>query len=290
MHAGFKPNDYVEYMVCPKCNSLYDQSECVIDRRKKKESKRCTHVMFPNHPHRSKRNPCNEILLKRVKIGSQYILIPRKVYVYCSVQQSLKNLARRKDFLNKCDSWRLRQNRTGIMGDIYDSKVWKDLFIINGRPFLSIPNNLCLGLNIDWFNPFEETHYSVGAIYIVVLNLPRNDRFREENIILVGMIPGPNQPKDDINTYLAPLVRELHVLFQGITFQNPSTTLGFSTLRAVMACIACDIPATRKVCGFSSFNATYGCFKCMKRFLTPRFGNRTLYGGFNCDNWIPRDI
>ena len=176
------------------------------------------------------------------------------------------------------------------MGDIYDGKVWKDIFIIDGRPFLSIPNNLYLGLNIDWFNPFEETPYSVGAIYIVVLNLPRNDRFREENIILVGMIPGPNEPKDDINTYLAPLLRELHVLFQGITFQNPSTTLGFSTLRAVMACIACDIPATRKVCGFSSFNATYGCFKCMKRFLTPRFGDRTLYGGFNCDNWIPRDI
>ena len=104
------------------------------------------------------------------------------------------------------------------------------------------------------------------------------------------MIPGPNEPKDDINTYLAPLVRELRVLFQGITFQNPSTTLGFSTLRAVMACIACDIPATRKVCGFSSFNATYGCSKCMKRFLTPRFGDRTLYGGFNCDDWIPRDI
>ena len=165
-------------MVCSKCNSLYDQSECVIDSRKKKESKRCTHVKFPNHPHRSKRNPCNEILLKRVKIGSQYKLIPRKVYVYCSVQQSLKNLARRKDFLNKCDSWRLRQNRTGIMGDIYDGKVWKDLFVIDGRPFLSIPNHLCLGLNIDWFNPFEETPYSVGAIYIVVLNLHnfgRND-------------------------------------------------------------------------------------------------------------------
>ena len=142
----------------------------------------------------------------------------------------------------------------------------KDLYIIYGRPFLSIPNNLCLGLNIDWFNPFEE------------------------NIILVGIIPGPNEPKDNINTYLAPLVRELRVLFQGITFQNPSTTLGFSTLRAAMACISCDIPATRKVCGFSSFNATYGCFKCMKRFLTPHFGDRTLYGGFNCDNWIPRDI
>lgn len=38
--------------------------------------------------------------------------------------------------------------------------------------------------------------YSVGAIYLIVLNLPRHERFKEENIILVGMTPGPNEPKN----------------------------------------------------------------------------------------------
>lgn len=124
----------------------------LVDCHNRKESRRCTYVKFPNHPHRSKRNPCNEILLKRVKLGSQYKLIPRKVYVYRSLRQSLMCLAKRCGFLSKCDSWRLRQNRKGIMGDIYDGKLWNDLQLqfIDGRPFLSIPNNLCLGLNIDW--------------------------------------------------------------------------------------------------------------------------------------------
>ena len=41
----------------------------------------------------------------------------------------------------------------------------KSLFVDN-RPFLDAPNNVGLALNIDWFNPFEHTQYSIGAIII----------------------------------------------------------------------------------------------------------------------------
>ena len=91
---------------------------------------------------------------------------------------------------------------------------------------------ICFSLNIDWFNPYEQTPYSVGAIYLDVLNLPRNERFKEENFILVGLIPGPNEPKQHINTFLSPLVQDLQVLFDGITFQNPSAILGYTTLKS----------------------------------------------------------
>ena len=171
----------------------------------------------------------------------------------------------------------------------YDGQLWNDLQTIDCRPFLAIPNNLCLSLNIDWFNPYEQTPYSVGAIYLAVLNLPRNEHFKEENVILVGLIPGPNEPKQHINTFLSPLVQDLQVLFDGITFQNPSAILGYTTLRAMLLCITCDLPATRKVCGFSNFNGLYGCSKCMK-FVTATFGAKPLYGGFDCDNWIARDM
>ena len=103
------------------------------------------------------------------------------------------------------------------------------------------------------------------------------------------MIPGPNEPKQHINTFLSPLVWDLRVLYDGVSFQNPSSLLGYSTMRATLACITCDLPATRKVCGFSNYNSTFGCSKCMKEFLTPAFGNKPLYGGFDCDSWTPRD-
>lgn len=49
-------------------------------------------------------------------------------------------------------------------------------------------------LNLDFFQPYKHVQYSLGAIYMTVLNLPRSDRNKIENVILVGLIPGPNEP------------------------------------------------------------------------------------------------
>ena len=43
-------------------------------------------------------------------------------------------------------------------------------------------------LNVDWFNPFKRSQYSVGAIHLVILNFPRSEQFRRENLILAGII------------------------------------------------------------------------------------------------------
>ena len=57
----------VEYVVCPKCHSVYDYENCVVTLRSgKKESKTCCFVKYPSHPHPSKRLPCNTLLLKTV--------------------------------------------------------------------------------------------------------------------------------------------------------------------------------------------------------------------------------
>ena len=56
-------------------------------------------------------------------------------------------------------------------------------------------------------------------IYLALLNLPQNIRYKRENIILVGIIPGPAEPSIHINTYLAPLVNELLDLWKGVTIK-----------------------------------------------------------------------
>ena len=57
----------------------------------------------------------------------------------------------------------------------------------------------------------------------------------------------------------------------------------------VLSCIVCDIPATRKVCGFWK-NALKGCSKCLKEFPTARFGAKPDYSGFDCENWPVRKL
>ena len=50
--------------------------------------------------------------------------------------------------------------------------------------------------------------YSVGVIYLVIMNLPRVVRYKQENVLIVGIIPGPSEPHD-INSYLSAMVLDL---------------------------------------------------------------------------------
>ena len=63
-------------------------------------------------------------------------------------------------------------------------------------------------------------NHSVGVIYLVLVNLPREIRFRKKNVIIIGVIPGPKKPKGNINFFLKPLVDELLDLWNGIIIKK----------------------------------------------------------------------
>ena len=282
-----RQHDLVEFVVCPKCSHLYSISECIIRSYGQEESAKCSHIEFPNHPVHSRRSKCGTVLMKRVKVGRSFKLVPRKTFLYRNLIPALISMAKRPGFLQKCEHW--RHNSSERCGDIYGGRVWNDVKQSNGRQFTALPNNLCLGMNIDWFNPYEETVYSVGAIYLVVLNLPRTERYRLENVILVGIIPGPQEPAGDINSFLSPLVKDLNQMYKGVWFRNSSSYLSLTTVSAMLICVTCDLPATRKVLGFANFNALKGCSKCLKEFRTTHFGAKPNFSGYHCQNWLPRD-
>jgi len=59
-------------------------------------------------------------------------------------------------------------------------------------------------LNIDWFQPFDNANYSIRAIYGVICNLSRNERFKPSNILTMALIPRPNESSLHwLNHYLA---------------------------------------------------------------------------------------
>ena len=86
---------------------------------------------------------------------------------------------------------------------------------------------------------------------MTVQNLPRQERYRAENLILVRILPGPSEPNLIMNSYLTPMVEELLQLWLGVIVPI-QTLLGQINirLRAALSCVACDIPANKKVSGF----------------------------------------
>lgn len=143
-------------------------------------------------------------------------------------------------------------------------------------------------LNVDWFQPFKRSTYSAGVIYLCIQNLPRTERYLAENIILIGVIPGPKEPEKKINSFLEPLVRELQLLWKGVTMKSIGDTIVH--VRAALTCVACDIPAARKVCGFVGHSARLACSKCLKIFPTSTFGEKPDYGGFDRMLWKKRNV
>lgn len=136
-------------------------------------------------------------------------------------------------------------------------------------------------LNVDWMQPFDHTPYSIGVIYLVFMNLPRSERFKRENVILVGIIPGPKEPPLNINAYLSPLVDELLILWnEGVKIRHYGSQIFPECFKAALLCVACDMPASRKVCGFTGHHSKKGCNKCTKTFNIGGIGVPNDYSGF----------
>ena len=110
---------------------------------------------------------------------------------------------------------------------------------------------------MDWFKPFKRSEYKVAALMLSVLNLPRRERFRKKWTMIVGIIPGPTEPKIHSNTFLKPLVDDLLCLWRGMPILPDG-----NIARAALLGVAADMPATRKLTGFLCHKANLGCNRC----------------------------
>lgn len=231
----------------------------------------CIHVAAPFHTQCSRRGTCGSALYR-----SGAVRRPILVYPYISIVESLKAFLARPGFSDACRLIASESSQGSIMSpsdlfcDIYDGSVWQEFITVNGK----------------------HTIYSVGAIYVTILNLPRHMRYKVVNTILVGIVPGPREPSLHINSFLSPLVLELLQLWEGIQCTQLMDSHGSAqpvTLRAALLSVVCDIPGLAKVAGYLGHSARLGCTKCLKPFPTAHFGEKPDFSGFNRDQWPKRD-
>lgn len=153
------------------------------------------------------------------------------------LSKSLKLLAKRPDF------WQLMKN-----GEI--NSVLYPLFVLvmymMGKLGMQC-HTLWPLLNADWFWPFSHFNISLEQCTSQFWTYPEIFAVNN-NVILVGMMPVPSEPKLSMNSYLSPLVEELKQGwdegFTVTTYEGVQVALGIA-----QTCVACDILTSRKVCG-----------------------------------------
>ena len=141
-------------------------------------------VPFPRHPNGRMRSPCGFPLVKLVKtaLGKSLFKL-MKLFCYRSIIRSLVEMVKKPGMLDLLNYWKFRSVPNGVLADIYDGLAWKSFLNVDGKEFLLSRYGIRLLLDVDWFQPFKHVQYSVGCIYLVILNLPRSLRYLRENMI-----------------------------------------------------------------------------------------------------------
>ena len=175
---------FTKFVLCPKCFKIHMFKDTWQKVGSCQVINHCSFVRYPNHPYLSRRTSCNTPLLKSVELASgRRVLYPHKIYCYKSLTSAFQDLLLSSGFVEDCNHWRNRIC-SNLLQDLYDGRVWKQFQNISGSPFLSAPFSYGLILNIDWFQPYSHTMASVGVVYLAVMNLPWQLRYKRKNMLL----------------------------------------------------------------------------------------------------------
>ncbi|CAG8655027.1 6474_t:CDS:2, partial [Paraglomus brasilianum] len=254
------------YVSCSKCHTLYDLRQTVNYKQDGQLAiRKCSHIEFPNNRNHITES-CNFPLTKQIRLfGNRIANKPLSLFPLGSLKDQLKSMYQRPGFEKMLSHWRTRQLPSTFISDIYDGKRWKNFADKNNELFFNIASastHLGLMFNLDWFQMFSSSTHSTGALYGVIMNLPPNERFKPENMLVALIMPGPREASlHQINNYISPFVNQLLDLWDGVSLITNDYPEG-STIRAALIGLACDLPAGRKLCGHISYNtACHWCYK-----------------------------
>ncbi|KAJ1310651.1 hypothetical protein OPQ81_009180 [Rhizoctonia solani] len=228
--------------------------------------------------------PCNDPDAPRVaRKYFQYVpIIPRLINMYLH-PNTAEELAYRSTY----------KHNPLLIHDIFDGTHYRRLLrsrvVVEGTTlrhnFFSLPTDLALGLSSDGFGPFKSRKQSCWPLLAFNYNLKPEIRFRLENLLCLGVIPGPKAPKD-IGTFLGPFINELEDLARGVPAFDFRDNSPFPLRAYLIACFG-DMPAVAKLMYMKGHNGKHPCRACRISGIrnphpAPGNDNKTNYTPLSC--------
>ena len=156
--------------------------------------------------------------------------------------------------------WRRGEGENGMLRDYFDGEGYRKLCDMYGGEE-EVKYDVFLGISADGFEPYKNRRYSVWSIAAINLNLPPHERFKVKNILPLGFVPGPTQPKN-LQSYCVPIINEVRK-----TLSSDGVKLRFydgamRMVRIHIVAFSGDQPATCKLSGLVGHNGKTPCRAC----------------------------
>ena len=167
-----------------------------------------------------------------------------------------------KSVLEREENWAKVQGshkriRSGAITDITDGSEY--LKLRQSAGFLDpSTNNITFTFFTDGIPLFKSSKVSLWPVYLVMNELPPNERYLKKNMILWGIWQGISKPK--MNTFFMKLVSDLTDLYtKGVEL----SINGISVIcKAMLIVLTMDLQARAYVLNMTQHNGEYGCFFC----------------------------
>ncbi|XP_021756929.1 uncharacterized protein LOC110722015 [Chenopodium quinoa] len=172
----------------------------------------------------------------RYKRNSKGSLVPIKELIYFPITPRLQRLFATKNVAEEM-TWHSKNPRVqGTMAHPSDSEAWKHLDR-SFPDFASEPRNVRLGMCIDGFAPNGKFggQYSCWPVILTPYNLPPSMCMKKPFMFLSLLVPGPKNPKGNLDVYMKPLIEELKELWDvGATTYDISQRKNFNLRAAIL--------------------------------------------------------
>ena len=156
-----------------------------------------------------------------------------------------------KDKLQHRDT-RHRQNPNNF-DDIYEGEVYTELSQDGG--ILADHRNISFTWYTDGISIYRSSKFSIWPLYLIINELPFDERTKKESIILAAMWFGEDKPIPKL--LLEPLVPSIMELRQGIDLYIPNTDIPVH-VKGIIICGTCDLPAKALFLNMNQYNGRHG--------------------------------
>ena len=160
--------------------------------------------------------------------------------------------------------------RKGEVCDVFDGNLYQELLrcrvVVDGEElshqYFSDSRDIALGFCTDSYLLFRRQRKGPCGTPLLLqnYNLPPDVRTRSKNLLCVGIVPGPHQPKD-LGSFLVPLDDECAELAYGIQTFNALQRALFK-LHAYIILKSGDIVAIERFLNIKGHNSIFPCRSC----------------------------